>query len=116
VGGGSGSCVKNILHRNRSGSRSLWISSKNGYNLQGVHWGVTFGERINSCANQIVTTGNTNLGDDLVDKTTVLRMNKKIMKFIHLKYPNILKQRFPTVGTVITVFDNEQDDVEIDSD
>jgi len=33
-----------------------------------------------------------------------------------LKYPNILKQRFPTFGTVITVTDNEQDDVEIDSD
>jgi len=62
------------------------------------------------------STGNTNLGDDLVDKTTVLRMNKKIMKFMHLKYPNILKQRFPTFGTVITVADNEQDDVEIDSD
>jgi len=44
------------------------------------------------------------------------RMNKKIMKFMDLKYPNILKQRFPTFGTVITVTDNEQDDVEIDSD
>jgi hypothetical protein len=77
---------------------------------------VSFWERINSCANQIVTTGNTNLGDDLVDKTTVLRMNKNIMKFIHLKYRNILKQRFPIFGTVITVADNEQDDVEIDSD
>jgi hypothetical protein len=38
------------------------------------------------------------------------------MKFMHLKYPNILKQRFPTFGTVITVAANEQDDVEIDSD
>ena len=35
---------------------------------------------------------------------------------MHLKYPNILKQRFPTFGTVITVVDNEQDDFEIDSD
>jgi len=41
---------------------------------------------------------------------------KKIMKFMHLKYPNILKQRFPTFGTVITVADNEEDNVEIDSD
>jgi len=69
-------------------------------------------ERINSCANQIVTTGNTNLGDNLADKTTVLRMNQKFMKFV----PNILNQRFPTLGTVITVADNEQDDIEIDSD
>jgi len=36
----------------------------------------SFCERINSCANQIVTTGNTSLGDDLVDKMVVLRMNK----------------------------------------
>jgi len=46
----------------------------------------------------------------------MLRMNKKIMKFMYLKYPNILKQRFRTFRTVITVAANEQDDVEIDSD
>jgi len=33
-----------------------------------------------------------------------------------LKYPDILKQRFPTFDTVITVADNEQNDIEIDSD
>ena len=38
------SCVENILHQKRSGLRSLQIYSKNGYNLQGVHWGITFGE------------------------------------------------------------------------
>jgi len=32
----------------------------------------SFCERINSCTNQIVTFGNTSLGDDLVDQTTVL--------------------------------------------
>jgi len=81
--------------------------------LQGVHWGISFDcffVRINSCADQIVTAGNTSLGDDLGDTTVVLRMNKKIMKFMHIKYPRILKQRFPTFGTVITVADNEQDD------
>ena len=76
----------------------------------------SFCERINSCANQIVTTGNTSLGDDLVDKTVVLRMNKIFMKFMHLEYPTILKQRLSTFGTVITVADNEQDEVEIDYD
>ena len=35
---------------------------------------------------------------------------------MHLKYPKILKQIFTTFGAVITVADNEQDDVEIDSD
>ena len=52
--------------------------------------------------------------DDLVDKTVVLRMNKKFMKFTNLNYPWILKQRFPTFGTVISVADNEQDHVEMD--
>jgi len=41
----------------------------------------------------------------------MLKMNQNIMKFMHLKHPNILKQIFPTFGTVITVADNEQDDV-----
>ena len=31
-------------------------------------------------------------------------------------YDTILKQRFPTFGTVITVADNQEADVEIDSD
>jgi len=74
----------------------------------------SFCERINSCANQIVTVGNTSLGDDLVDKSTVLRMNKIFMTFMNLNYPWILKQRFPTFGTVISVAYNEQDDVEMD--
>jgi len=44
----------------------------------------SFCERINSCANQIVTAGNTSLGDDLVDETTVLRMDKNFMQFMNL--------------------------------
>jgi len=51
----------------------------------------SFCERINSCANQIVTAGNTSLGDNLVDKAVVLRMNKNFKKFMNLNYPWILK-------------------------
>jgi len=46
-----------------------------------------------------------------VDKTVVLRINKK---FMNLNYPWILKQRFPSFGTVISIADNEQEDVEMD--
>jgi len=74
----------------------------------------SFCERMNRSANQIVTAGNTFFGDDLVDKTVVLRMNKNFMKFMNLNYLWILKQSFPTFGTVISVADNEQDDVEMD--
>jgi len=81
-----------------------------------VSLSASFSERINSCANQIVTVGYTSLRDNLVDKTVVLRMNKNFMKFMYRKYPWILKQRFPTLGTVITIADNEQDDVEIKSE
>jgi len=70
----------------------------------------------NSCANQIPLE--TLILVTLLETTTVLRINQTFMKFMHLKYPNILKQRFPTFDTVITVADNlnEQDDVKIDSD
>ena len=37
-----------------------------------------------------------------------LKMNQNFIKFMHLKYSWILKQRFPTFGMVITVADNEQ--------
>jgi len=43
----------------------------------GAFLSASFCERINSSANQIDTTRNTNLVDDFVDKTTVLRMNQK---------------------------------------
>jgi len=36
------------------------------------------------------------------------------MKFMNIDYPWILKQTFPKFGTVISVADNEQDDVEMD--
>ena len=52
------------------------------------------------------------MSDNLVDKTVLLGMNKKIMKFMNLSCPWILKQRFPTFGTVVSVADNEQDDVD----
>jgi len=54
------------------------------------------------------------MSDNLVDKTVGLRMNKNFMKFMNLIYPWILKQRFPTSGTVISGTDHEQDDVEMD--
>jgi len=50
------------------------------------------------------------MSDNLGDKTALLRMNKKIKKFMNLTCPWILKQRFPTFSTVISVAEN---DVEI---
>ena len=47
-------------------------------------------------------------------RLVVLRMNKNFMKSTNLNYPWILKQRFPTFGTVISVADDEQDDVDWD--
>ena len=56
------------------------------------------------------------MSDDMVDKTVVFRINQIFMKFMDLNYSWILKQRIPTFGTVVSVADNDQDDVEIDSD
>ena len=42
----------------------------------------SFCERINSYANQVLTSGNSSLGPALIDKIVVLRMNKKFMKFM----------------------------------
>lgn len=69
----------------------------------------SFCERINSCANQVLTSGNSSLGPALIDKIVVLRMNKKFMKFMRRSYPGVLNQKFPSFGTVVSVADNEQD-------
>jgi len=49
-----------------------------------------------------------------MDKTVVHRMNKNFVKSMNLNYPWILRQRFPTFGTIISVADNEPDNVEMD--
>jgi len=43
-------------------------------------------------------------------------MSKNFMKFMHLDYHWILEQRFPTFGTAISVADNEQDIVEMETE
>ena len=72
----------------------------------------SFCERVNSCANRIFTAGNTSLGDDLVNKTVVLRMKKNFMKFMNLNYAWILKQRFllhiwPGIWTLFVICTHE---------
>ena len=55
------------------------------------------------------------MSDKLVDKTVVLtEWTKTSWSFMNPTYPWILKQRFPTFGTVISVADNDQDDAEMD--
>ena len=58
------------------------------------------------------SAGNTSLGDDLVNKTVVLRMKKNFMKFMNLNYAWILKQRFllhiwPGIWTLFVICTHE---------
>ena len=47
----------------------------------------SFCERINSCANQILTLGNTLLGDGVMEKLVMCRMNQDFMVFMRKNYP-----------------------------
>ena len=66
----------------------------------------SFCERINSCANQVLNTGNTLLGDDEMEKLVMLRMNKDFMDFMRHEYPRVADEQFNDFGTVLTVEDN----------
>lgn len=77
----------------------------------------SFCERINSCANAVVTEGpgNTLLSDDEMELLVMLRMNKGFMEFMRTHYPHVARETF-ALGTILTVEDNQEDDVAEDDD
>lgn len=54
----------------------------------------SFCERVLSCANTVLTDGNTLLSDEEVEMLVVLRMNKSFMEFMRQNYPEVGKQAF----------------------
>ena len=69
----------------------------------------SFCERINSKANQKVTTGNTALGPVEISMVVVLSMNRKFMAFMREHYPEVSGQHFKM--TVVTLADNDEGEV-----
>ena len=55
---------------------------------------VSFCERINSVANQVVTKGNTLLSSDEVNMLTVLRMNRKFIAHYRARFPELLMENY----------------------
>ena len=53
-----------------------------------------FCERMLSAAGQVLTEGNTMLKDEEMEKLTLLRMNKKFMKFMRQHYSHLIRQQF----------------------
>ena len=51
----------------------------------------SFCERALSCANLVVTDGNTLLGDEEVEMLVILRMNRKFMEFMRTNYPDLAR-------------------------
>ena len=51
-------------------------------------------ERVLSCANNVVTTGNTLLSDDEVEMLVLLRMNREFIEFMRENYGAEAKQQF----------------------
>ena len=54
----------------------------------------SFCERVLSCANSLVQTDNTLLGDVEVEMVVVLRMNKVLTEFMRLHYADVGREQF----------------------
>ena len=80
----------------------------------------SFCERINSCANIVVTKDNSLLSDDEIDKVVTLRMNRDFMEYMRTYYPEVIKSVHPKYGTVINADDvrqqREKEDAEPEAD
>jgi len=68
----------------------------------------SFYERINSCANQVLTLGNTLLGDCEMEKLVMCRMNRVFMVFMHKNYPQVADEQFEF--GIFKAEDNEEKD------
>jgi len=53
----------------------------------------SFCERINSCANQVLTLKNILLGDGEMEKLVICRMNRDFMIFMRKKYPQVADEQ-----------------------
>jgi hypothetical protein len=49
-------------------------------------------ERMGSISNQVMDEGTTLLSDSLLEKIVVMRMNKKLMKYLRTKYPQLMRR------------------------
>ena len=81
----------------------------------------SFCERINSCANIVVTKDNSLLSDEAeIDKVVTLRMNRDFMEYMRTYYPEVIKSVHPKYGTVINADDvrqqREKEDPETEPD
>ena len=82
--------------------------------MMGALMAASFCERVNSCANLVVTEGNSLLSADEIDMLVVLRMNKVFMGFMRQNYPEVIESVHAKYGSVIRVEDCVEEEHEDD--
>ena len=70
----------------------------------------SFCERINSCANQVLTLGNTLLSDGEREKLVICRMNEDFIVFMRQHYPEVANEQFEF--GILKAEDNEEEEDE----
>ena len=70
----------------------------------------SFCERINSCANQVLTLGNTLLSDGEMEKLVMCRMNEDFIVFMRQQYPEVANEQFEF--GILKAEDNEEEENE----
>jgi len=69
----------------------------------------SFCERINSCANQVLTLGNALLCDGEKEKLVICRMNRDLLVFMRKNYPQVADEQFE-FGTLKAEENEEKED------
>ena len=70
----------------------------------------SFCERINSCANQVLTLGNTLLSDGEMEKLVMCHMNEDFIVFMRQQYPEVANEQFEF--GILKAEDNEEEEDE----
>ena len=70
----------------------------------------SFCERINSCANQVLTLGNTLLSDGEMEKLVMCHMHEDFIVFMRQQYPEVVNEQFEF--GILKAEDNEEEEDE----
>ena len=107
---GSAPSAEGRLQPSQYGPNTPVKSVKRKGGVQSAVWKVVM--RINSCANLVVTEGNSLLSTDEIDMLVVLRMNKVFMGFMRQNYPEVIESVHAKYGSVIRVEDCVEEEYE----
>jgi len=99
---------EDFIEKDKDHSKYEWLPKMTTFSKGSIGSLLTssFCERINSCANEVLTLGNILLNDGEMEKLVTCRMNRHFMVFMRKNYPQDAVKNFES--RILRAEDNEE--------